>query len=151
MYNDRIVTTMTIERRLKGERAPFERNRLPNNGGLQIRPAATRFLSLNRLYHPVTDYQFHHSPRIYLDARNMPPAGATRFEIRKSYDNKPLFAGLQHTVLSRRYCAPCTCSLSLSLFNFRSNVVAIPAYQLLNRSVGEHVGRGRPRFRSSIE
>ena len=37
---------------------------------------ATRFLSSNRLY-PVTDYQSRHSPRIYLDARNMPPAGAT--------------------------------------------------------------------------
>lgn len=65
---------------------------------------------------------------------------AQPFEIRKSYDNKPLFAGLQHTV-SRRYCAPCTCSLSLFLFNFRSTLSRF-RYQLLNRSVGEHVGRG---------
>lgn len=68
---------------------------------------------------------------------------AQPFEIRKSYDNKPLFAGLQHTV-SRRYCAPCTCSLSLFLFNFRSTLQTLSRfrYQLLNRSVGEHVGRG---------
>lgn len=76
---------------------------------------------------------------------------AQPFEIRKSYDNKPLFAGLQHTV-SRRYCAPCTCSLSLFSFNFRSTLQTLSRfrYQLLNRSVGEHVGRGgTPRFRSN--
>lgn len=108
--------SLKIERRLKVQQSS-KRNWLPNNGG-STNPTehrATRFLSSNRLYRsPIISFTIRQGFISMLETCHRRPQP---FEIRKSYDNKPLFAGLQHTV-SRRYCAPCTCSPSLSLSLF---------------------------------